>query len=70
VIGRPSALMLTGGNAADSPVASHLLTGLKGVRYLLADEGYDANQFAKAAPPIRDRLSDPGPLPSYAPDLV
>ncbi|MCA1300861.1 IS5 family transposase [Stappia indica] len=47
VIGRPFAFMLTGGNAADSPVAPHLLAGLKGVRYLLADKGYDANSLRK-----------------------
>ena len=40
MIGRPFAFMLTGGNAADSPVAPHLLAGLKGARYLLADKGY------------------------------
>ena len=39
--------MLIGGNAADSPVASHLLVGLKGARYLLADKGYDANSLRK-----------------------
>jgi transposase len=39
--------MLTGGNAADSPVASHLLVSLKGARYLLADKGYDANSLRK-----------------------
>ena len=39
--------MLTGGNAADSPVAPHLLAGLKGARYLLADKGYDANALRK-----------------------
>jgi transposase len=39
--------MLTGGNAADSLVAPHLLTGLKGARYLLADKGYDANSLRK-----------------------
>jgi IS5 family transposase len=47
VIGRPFAFMLTGGNAADSPVAPHLLAGLKGARYLLADKGYDANSLRK-----------------------
>jgi IS5 family transposase len=39
--------MLTSGNAADSPVAPHLLAGLKGARYLLADKGYDANALRK-----------------------
>ena len=39
--------MLTGGNAADSPVAPNLLAGLKGARYLLADKGYDANSLRK-----------------------
>ena len=39
--------MLTRGNAADSPVASQLLAGLKGARYLLADKGYDANALRK-----------------------
>ncbi|RZI55030.1 MAG: IS5 family transposase [Pseudomonas sp.] len=47
VIGRPFAFMLTSGNAADSPVASQLLAGLKGARYLLADKGYDANALRK-----------------------
>ena len=47
MIGRPFAFMLTGGNAADSPVAPHLLAGLKGARYLLADKGYDANSLRK-----------------------
>jgi len=47
VIGRPFVLMLTSGNAADSPVAPHLLAGLKGARYLLADKGYDANALRK-----------------------
>ena len=47
VIGRPFAFMLTGDNAADSPVASHLRVGLKGARYLLADKGYDANSLRK-----------------------
>ncbi|WP_235988130.1 IS5 family transposase, partial [Roseibium aggregatum] len=47
VISRPFAFMLTGGNAADSPVVPHLLAGLKGARYLLADKGYDANALRK-----------------------
>jgi len=47
VIGRPFAPMLTGGNAADSPVAPHLLAGLKGARYLSADKGYDADALRK-----------------------
>ena len=47
MIGRPFAFMLTGGNAADSPVAPNLLAGLKGARYLLADKGYDANSLRK-----------------------
>lgn len=47
VIGRPFSFLLTSGNAADSPVAPHLLAGLKGARYLLADKGYDANALRK-----------------------
>jgi transposase len=47
VIGRPFAFMLTGGNAADSPIAPQLLAGLKGARYLLADKGYDADGLRK-----------------------
>jgi len=47
VIGRPFAFLLTGGNAADSPVAPLLLNGLKGARYLLGDKGYDANALRK-----------------------
>lgn len=47
MIGRPFAFMLTGGNAADSPVAPLLLSQLKGARYLLADKGYDANSLRK-----------------------
>ena len=39
--------MLTGGHAADSPVAPHLLAGLKGAKHLLADKGYDANRLRK-----------------------
>ena len=39
--------MLTGGNAADSPVAPHLLAGLQGAKYLLADKGYDANSLRR-----------------------
>lgn len=39
MIGRPFAFMLTGGNAADGPIAPQLLAGLKGARYLLADKG-------------------------------
>ena len=39
--------MLTGGNAADSPVAPQLLAGLRRARYLLADKGYDANGLRK-----------------------
>ncbi len=39
--------MLTGGNAANSPLAPHLLAGLKGARYLLADKGYDANSLRR-----------------------
>ena len=39
--------MLTPGNAADSPVATQLLAGLKGARYLLGDKGYDANSLRK-----------------------
>ena len=34
VIGRPFAFKLTGGNAADSPIAPALLNSLKGARYL------------------------------------
>ena len=47
VIGRPFAFLLTSGNAADSPVAPLLLSGLKGARYLLGDKGYDANALRK-----------------------
>ncbi|TLP42304.1 IS5 family transposase [Cohaesibacter sp. CAU 1516] len=47
VIGRPFAFKLTGGNAADSPIAPVLLNSLKGARYLLADKGYDANCLRK-----------------------
>ena len=47
MIGRPFAFLLTGGNAADTPVAPHLLAGLKGARYLLADKGYDANSLRR-----------------------
>ena len=47
VIGHPFAFKLTGGNAADSPIAPVLLNSLKGARYLLADEGYDANSLQK-----------------------
>ncbi|MDH4414127.1 MAG: IS5 family transposase, partial [Rhizobium sp.] len=47
MIGRPFGVMLTGGNAADSPVAPPLLAGLKGARYLLADKGCDANSPRK-----------------------
>lgn len=39
--------MLTPGNTADSPVARHLLAGLRGARYLLGDKGYDANALRK-----------------------
>lgn len=39
--------MLTPGNAADSPVATHLLAGLTGAHYLLGDKGYDANSLRK-----------------------
>ncbi len=35
------------GNEADSPVALRLLAGLKGIRYLLADKGHDANSLRK-----------------------
>lgn len=45
VTDRPFSFMLTGGNAVDSRAAPHLLTGLKGTRYLLADKGYDANSL-------------------------
>lgn len=45
MIGRPFAFILTGGNAADSPVAPLLLAGLRDARYLLADKGYDANSL-------------------------
>jgi len=47
VIGRPFIFILTGGNAADSPVAPLLLSRLNGARYLLADKGYDANNLRK-----------------------
>ena len=47
MIGRPFAFLLTGGNAADGPVAPLLLNGLKGARYLLGDKGYDANVLRK-----------------------
>ena len=47
VIGRPFAFKLTGGNAADSPIAPVLLNSLKGAKYLLADKGYDANSLRK-----------------------
>ena len=45
VIARPFAFELTGGNAADSPIAPLLLSSLNGARYLLADKGYDANSL-------------------------
>lgn len=38
---------MTGGNAADSPVAPLLLNRLRGTRYLLGDKGYDANALRK-----------------------
>ena len=47
MIGRPFAFLLTSGNAADSPVAPLLLSGLQGARYLLGDKGYDANALRK-----------------------
>jgi transposase len=40
--------MLTGGNAADSPVAPRLLARLRGASYLLGDKGYDANSLRKS----------------------
>ncbi|EFO28664.1 transposase, IS4 family protein [Roseibium sp. TrichSKD4] len=47
VIERPFAFTLTRGDEADSPVAPRLLAGLKGARYLLADNGYDASSLRK-----------------------
>ena len=46
-IGRPFALILTPGNVSDITVAPALLARAKGVRYLLADKGYDANALRK-----------------------
>lgn len=48
VVGRPFSFMLTPGNVADGPVATHLLAGLTGARYLLGDKGYDANSLREA----------------------
>ena len=45
VPGRPFTFKLTPGNAADSPLATHLLAGLKGARYLPGDKGCDANSL-------------------------
>ena len=45
VPGRPFTFKLTPGNAADSPLAPHLLAGLKGARYLPGDKGCDANSL-------------------------
>ena len=65
---RHFAFMLTGGHAADSQVAPHLLAGLKGARYLLADKGYDANSLRKhqreraIVPVIPDRSNRQRPI--------
>ncbi|WP_417398492.1 IS5 family transposase [Glycocaulis abyssi] len=43
VVGRPFALTLTAGNAADITVAPALLARAERVKYLIADKGYDGD---------------------------
>ncbi len=56
ILGRPFALMLTAGNVSDIAAAPALLSRLSGVRYLLADKGYDADA-------LRRDLRDAGIVP-------
>jgi len=43
VLGRPFALLLTPGNVSDITVADDLIKRAGGMRYLIADKGYDAD---------------------------
>lgn len=47
-VGRPFALILTPGNVSDITVAPALLARAGGVRYVLADKGYDADELRRA----------------------
>lgn len=47
VIGRPFALRLTPGNVADVTVAPLFADAFRGARHLIADKGYDADEFRK-----------------------
>jgi transposase len=48
VLGRPFALLLTPGNVSDITVADDLIKRAVGLRYLIADKGYDADALRKS----------------------
>ncbi len=48
VLGRPFALLLTPGNVSDITVANDLIKRAVGMRYLIADKGYDADELRKS----------------------
>jgi transposase len=53
VVGRPFKLMVTPGNVSDVTVAPHLLAGVRGARYVLADKGYDADTLRRTVRQVR-----------------
>lgn len=48
VLGRPFVLLLTPGNVSDITVANDLISQAVGMRYLIADKGYDAEGLRKS----------------------
>ncbi len=48
ILGRPYALMLTGGNVSDIKAAPALLERAGRMRYLLGDKGYDADRLRRS----------------------
>lgn len=48
VLGRPFALLLTPGNVSDITVADDLIKRADGMRYLIADKGYDVDALRKS----------------------
>ena len=63
VPGRPFTFKLTPGNAADSPLATHLLAGLKGARYLPGDKRYLPGDKGCDANSLRNTLRQANSVP-------